>query len=42
MSLGGWITMGASLIFVWVLTIWCFRRVLKTPKEEKVPTGFGP
>lgn len=42
MTLGGWITMVVSLIFVWGLTFWCFKRVLVTPQEEKAPTGFGP
>jgi hypothetical protein len=41
MNAGGWITMLVSLAFVWGLTLWCFRRVLKSPQEEKVPTGFG-
>lgn len=27
---------------VWLGTIWCFRKVLQTPEEEKVPAGFGP
>ncbi|MGQ0764768.1 MAG: hypothetical protein ACT4OZ_03785 [Gemmatimonadota bacterium] len=41
MNTGGWITMVASLVFVWGLVIWCFWRVMKSPEEEKVPTGFG-
>jgi len=42
MKPGGWITMTVSLVFVWGLTIWCFKRVLSTPEEEKAPPGFGP
>ncbi len=42
MTLGGWITMLVSLVFVWGLTGWCFRRVLASPKDEKAPPGFGP
>jgi amino acid permease len=42
MTLAGWITMALSLTFVWVLTFWCFRRVLKSPQKEKAPPGFGP
>lgn len=28
MTTGGWIFLGASLAFVWGLTIWCYVRVL--------------
>ncbi len=38
----GWIFMTVSLTVVWGGVIWCFRKVLQTPEEEKVPTGFGP
>ncbi len=38
----GWIFMVASLLLVWVGTFWCFKRVLAEPKEEKVPSGYGP
>jgi hypothetical protein len=31
-----------ALIVVWGGVIWCFRKVLSTPEEEKVPVGFGP
>jgi hypothetical protein len=41
MTIAGWITMIASLAFVWGLTIVCFRKVLRSPKEEKAPPGFG-
>lgn len=41
MTAGGWLTMVVSLAFVWGLVIWCFRRVLTSPEEEKVPGGFG-
>jgi hypothetical protein len=42
MTLGGWIWMIVSLAIVWSLALWCFRKVLITPKEEKAPPGFGP
>ena len=42
MTTGGWITMLVSLALVWSFVIWCFRRVLTSPKEEKAPPGFGP
>lgn len=42
MTPGGWITMVVALTFVWGLAFWCFRRVLKSPQEEKAPIGFGP
>ncbi|MGE3706557.1 MAG: hypothetical protein AB7I13_14900 [Vicinamibacterales bacterium] len=42
MTLGGWITMTVSLTFVVGLLIWCFRRVLASPQEEKAPPGYGP
>jgi len=42
MTVGGWVTMLVSLVFVWGLTGWCFWRVLKSPEDEKVPGGFGP
>ena len=29
-------------VAVWGGVIWCFRKVLETPEEEKVPMGFGP
>jgi hypothetical protein len=31
-----------SLAVVWGGTLWCFRKVLKTPQHEEAPTGFGP
>jgi hypothetical protein len=42
MTLGGWFAMVISLTFVVSLAIWCFKRVLASPQEEKAPTGFGP
>lgn len=42
MSAGGWLTMILSLGGVWGLAIWCYRTVLSSPQDEKVPTGFGP
>ena len=38
----GWIFMTVSLTFVWAGTIWCYKRILSTPQEEKAPSGFGP
>ena len=37
LSATGWIFMISSLAFVWVLTLWCFRRVLAGPKETPAP-----
>jgi hypothetical protein len=31
-----------SLTLVWVGTFWCYRRILRSPQDEKVPVGFGP
>jgi hypothetical protein len=42
MTIGGWITMLFSLAVVWGGCFWCFRKVLKTPQEEKAPVSFGP
>lgn len=42
MTIAGWITMVVSLAAVWGTCIWCYRRVLSTPKKEEVPIGFGP
>ncbi len=28
----GWIFMVFSLVFVWSLTLWCFRKVLAAPE----------
>ncbi len=42
MTTGGVATMVVSLVFVWGLTLWSFRRVLMSPQEEKAPSGFGP
>lgn len=28
----GWIFMLTSLVFVWGLTLWCFRQVLSAPE----------
>lgn len=42
MTIGGWVTMILALTVVWGGVIWCFRKVLQTPEEEKVPVGFGP
>ncbi len=42
MTTAGWITMFVALGFVWGLVIWCYRRILRSPQDEKVPPGFGP
>lgn len=42
MTTAGWITMLIALAVVWGGVIWCFRKVLQTPQEEKAPPGFGP
>ena len=41
LSAAGWATMIFSLVLVWVGTLVCFKKVLESPSEEKVPTGFG-
>ena len=42
MTLAGWVTMSVSLACVWGLVIWCYRRILQSPQQEKAPPGFGP
>lgn len=42
MTTGGWIMMSVSLTVVWGGVTWCYRKILSTPAEEKVPVGFGP
>jgi hypothetical protein len=42
MTTGGWIMMTVSLAAVWSGAFWCYRKVLSSPQEEKVPVGFGP
>ena len=42
MTTMGWIFMTLSLSAVWGGAFWCYRKVLQTPQEEKVPVGFGP
>lgn len=41
LSTAGWAIMIVSLVLVWGGTFWCFRKVLETPAEEKVPPGYG-
>lgn len=41
MTMGGWVTMIFSLAIVWGGTFWCFWKVMKTPENEKAPTGLG-
>lgn len=38
----GWIFMTVSLTCVWGGAVWCYRKVLQTPADEKVPVGLGP
>ncbi len=42
MTTGGWIMMAVSLIVVWGGCGWCYKKILSSPEEEKVPVGFGP
>jgi hypothetical protein len=42
MTTFGWIFMTVSLVGVWGGAFWCYRKVLQTPQEEKVPIGLGP
>ena len=42
MTMGGWITMLFSLAVVWGGCLWCFKKVLQTPKVEKAPVELGP
>lgn len=42
MTTGGWVMMVISLAVVWTGVILCYRKILRTPQEEKVPVGFGP
>lgn len=42
MTTGGWITMILALGIVWSCAIWCYRKVLSSPQDERVPPGFGP
>lgn len=42
MTVGGWIMMTVSLSVVWAGAFWCYRMVLASPQDEKVPIGFGP
>lgn len=41
MTTGGWLMMGISLAIVWVGVIWCYKLILSSDKDEKVPTGYG-
>lgn len=34
--------MTVSLLAVWLGAFWCYKKVLTSPQEEKVPVGFGP
>jgi hypothetical protein len=37
MTLGGWIFLTLSTVFVYGLTGWCFYKVLKAPGDIEVP-----
>lgn len=41
LTTGGWVTMLFSLAVVWGGVIWCFKKVLSSPSDEKAPTGYG-
>ncbi len=41
LSAAGWVTMLFSLSVVWGGAIWCYRRVLASPQDEKTPIGLG-
>lgn len=34
MTLGGWIFMLGSLALTWTLAAWCFRRLLRAPRQR--------
>ena len=36
MTLGGWIFLISSTLFVWCLTAWCFYKVLTLPPDHDV------
>ncbi len=42
MTAGGWIMMGISLFVVWAGAAWCYKTILSSPQDEKVPIGYGP
>lgn len=42
MTTAGWMMMIVSLVVVWGGTAWCYKRILTSPQDEKVPPGFGP
>lgn len=37
MTLGGWLFLIVSTVFVWGLTAWCFYRVLTAPADTTPP-----
>jgi hypothetical protein len=41
LTAAGWATMIFSLSVVYGGVIWCYRRVLRSPQEEKTPIGLG-
>ena len=34
MTIAGWIFMLVSLVLVWGVTIWCYKKLLSAPKER--------
>ena len=46
LTIGGWIFMLGSCGGVLFLVVWCYRRLLSTPRgedeEPKIPPGLGP
>lgn len=45
LTAGGWLFMLMSLAFVWILTLYCFKRVMSEKDESdltKPPAGLGP
>ncbi len=42
MTIGGWIFLVISLVLVWSLSIWCYRKVLTTTgRTTKPPDSSG-
>jgi amino acid permease len=37
MTLMGWVTLITSLAFVWMLTLWCFYKVLSIKEDPPQP-----
>ena len=41
MTIGGWVFLTLSLVFVWGLAIWCFAKVLGGADIETPPESLG-